>query len=124
MPKKYLPILSGLGYSIIFGFSFLFTKNALTNINPFHLLAYRFSIAAITLTLLLFLGFIKISYKNKNVKILLLLVITEPVLYFIFETLGINKTTSSEAGLMISLIPVAVTILGAIFLQEKPSKKQ
>ncbi len=124
MPKKYLPILSGLGYSIIFGFSFLFTKNALTNINPFHLLAYRFSIAAITLTLLLFLGFIKISYKNKNVKILLLLVITEPVLYFIFETLGINKTTSSEAGLMISLIPVAVTILATIFLKEKPSWKQ
>ena len=124
MSQKYLPIFSGLGYSAIFGFSFLFTKNALTNINPFHLLAFRFSVAAITLTLLLFLGVIKINYKNKKMKVLLLLGLTEPVMYFIFETLGINRTTSSEAGLMISLIPVAVTILASIFLKEKPSRKQ
>ena len=124
MIKRYLPLLSGLGYSTIFGFSFMFTKNVLAFIKPFHLLAFRFAIAAIFLTLLWLTGVIKLNYKNKNIKILLLLSMTQPVLYFIFETIGINNTTSSEAGLMISLIPVAVTILAVIFLNEKPSKIQ
>ncbi len=124
MSKKYLPLLSGLGYSSIFGFSFMFTKNALEEIAPFHLLAFRFTIAALFLSILWLLGTIKLNYKNKDIKILILLAITQPVLYFIFETNGINRTTSSEAGLIISLIPVVVTILAAIFLNEKPSRKQ
>jgi drug/metabolite transporter (DMT)-like permease len=35
-----------------------------------------------------------------------------------------NFTTSSEAGLLVSLIPVVVTILAIFFLNETPSRKQ
>ena len=47
----------------------------------------------------------------------------QPVIYFIGETLGIQYTNSSFAGVMISLIPVSTAILSAIFLQEHISRR-
>ncbi|WP_233486927.1 MULTISPECIES: DMT family transporter [unclassified Halanaerobium] len=122
--KSYLPYISGSIFSIIFGFSFLFTKEGLEIISPFHLLGFRFALAAVSLTILKIAGFIDISFKGKNIKMLLVLALFQPGLYFIFETSGIMYTTSSEAGMMIALIPVIVTIIGAIFLDEKPTFKQ
>lgn len=122
--KKYLPYFAGITFACIFGFSFMFTKEGLEVIRPFQLLAYRFTFAAISLSLLVLIGVIKIDYNYKRIKLLIILAIIQPGLYFIFETLGINNTTSSEAGMMIALIPVIVTILASIFLKEIPNKKQ
>ncbi|MFW6381767.1 MAG: DMT family transporter [Bacillota bacterium] len=112
--------MAGLCFSIIFGFSFMFTKEALEVIDPFLLLALRFLLAATTLTLLKITGLVRMNFKGKKLSLVFLLALFQPVFYFIFETVGINLTTSSEAGLMISLIPVAVTILAALILNEKP----
>ena len=122
--KDYLPLLAGLTFSSIFGFTFMFTKEGLELISIFHLLGFRFGLAAVVMTTLYFLNIINLEFKGKDLKALFLLATAQPGLYFIFETLGVNMTASSEAGLMISLIPVVVTILAAIFLNEKPSKKQ
>ena len=105
----------------IFGFSFIFTKGALDYITPHQLLAFRFITAALVLTLLRALRVIKIDLKNRPLGRVLLLALFQPVLYFILETTGINLTTASEAGLMIALIPVFVTLLAALFLKEIPS---
>ena len=121
---KYLPIFAGLLVSVIFGFSFLFTKEALDNIQAFHLLGFRFACAFIVLTLLKVMGLIKINFKGKSLNLLFLLALFQPVAYFIFETLGLKLSTASEAGMMIALIPVVVAILATIFLAEPPSKKQ
>jgi len=122
--KKILPYIAGIIYSSIFGFSFLFTKEGLELIQPFHLLAFRFSIAAILLTLLLLFKIIKIDFRNKKIGLLLTLSLVQPCLYFIFETIGIYMTTSSEAGMIIALIPVSVTILASFLLKEKPGVLQ
>jgi len=122
--KRYLPLLAGITFSVLFGFTFMFTKEGLESVSIFHLLGFRFSLAAIVMTILKYLGFIKIKFKGKDLKSLFLLATAQPGLYFVFETLGVNMTASSEAGLMISLIPVVVTIMAAVFLNEKPSKKQ
>ncbi len=119
--KSILPYLSGIVVSIIFGFSFMFTKKALDNIESFHLLAFRFSFAAIFLTILQILGVIKIHFRGKKIHSLLLLSLFQPVIYFICETIGVNMTSSSEAGMMIALIPVFVTVLAAVFLKENPT---
>ncbi|GAB6098966.1 DMT family transporter [Halanaerocella petrolearia] len=121
---KYLPILCGLLVSVIFGFSFIFTKEALSVISTFHLLGFRFAIATLLLTILNIMGIIKLDFKEKNIRLLFLLSFFQPVIYFICETVGIRLTTSSEAGMMIALIPVSVTILAAIFLNERPALKQ
>src|SRR6056297_39941 len=122
--KKYLPYLSGLSFSLIFGFSFMFTKNVLQTISPFQIMGYRFLSAAILVNLLWLFGIIKINLNFNDLKYLFYISLAQPIFYFIFETTGMNYTTSSEAGLLISLIPVAVTILAVFFLNEKPSKKQ
>lgn len=122
--EKFLPYIAGTVMALIFGFSFLFTKEALADIGPFHLLGLRFGIAASLLTILKMVGVIKVDYKGKSVYKLIAIALAQPVFYFIFETLGIKISSSSEAGMMIALVPVIVTILAAIFLQEYPSKSQ
>jgi drug/metabolite transporter (DMT)-like permease len=119
-----LPILSGIGAAAIFGLSFLFSKMALNSAGTFELLSFRFLTAFLIMTALIGLKIIKVNYKGKNIKGLLLLGIMEPIIYFIFETYGIKFSSSSIAGLMIALIPIGVVILSAYFLKEKPSAVQ
>lgn len=122
--KKFLPYLSGLLFSTIFGFSFMFTKEALEVIDPFQLMGYRFLTAGLLVNVLWLIGVFKIDAPFSKLKYLLLVTIAQPVLYFIFETIGMDYTTSSEAGLLVSLIPVVVTLLAIVFLNETPSKRQ
>ena len=122
--KDIKPYLAGLCVAVIFGFSFLFTKEALDLLTPFHLLGFRFATAALMLTILYLVGFIELDFRNKQMGKLVLLGLFQPVIYFICETLGINLTTASEAGMMVALIPVSATIMSAIFLDEKPAFKE
>lgn len=122
--SDYRLILAGLAVSIIFGLSFLFIKEGLDVLAPFHLLGLRFALAAIILTLLWFVGVIQIDLKGKNLRSLMILTLMEPVVYFTCETIGIKLTSSSEAGIIIALVPVFTTLLGAIYLREKPTMVQ
>lgn len=126
MSKKetFLPILSGAVTSIIFGLSFLFSKRALNVADPYSLLSFRFLLAFSVMTVLMLCKIIKIDYKGKNIKNLLFLGLMQPIVYFIFETYGIKFSSSSQAGLMIALIPIVVSILSAYILKEKPSNIQ
>lgn len=122
--KKIIPYFTALITNIIFGLSFLFTKKALMVSNPITLVAFRFLLAFIIMSLLIVFKVIKVNYKNKPMKWLIVLAIIEPIIYFIFETYGLQRTSSSLGGLMIALIPIVVTILAIYFLNEKPSRKQ
>ncbi len=102
----------------------MFSKIGLEVMTPVELIAFRFLLAALTMTVLRVFKIIKVDLKGKNIKMVLLTSFCEPVLYFFFESMGISMTSSSEAGLMISLIPVFVTIFSMIFLHEKLSSSQ
>ncbi len=121
---RFLPILAGLCVTLIFGFSFLFSKTALQSLTPFQLLASRFTIAALCITLLVRLKVVRIQLKGKPIASLLILSIVQPILYFLFEAWGLQNAGASEAGIMLSLIPIIVTVLAAVFLKERPSKLQ
>lgn len=122
--KTHLPVLSCVLVSVIFGFSFLITKEALDVFGPYQLIGFRFAAAALFLTVLRLLGIIKINLKGKKVGQLILLTLFQPILYFIFETNGINLTTASISGIIISLIPIAVTIIAGIMLRERATAIQ
>lgn len=122
--ERYFPYLAGIGMALIFGFSFIFTKEALYEVGPFHLLGFRFGMAALLLSFLKLTKVIKVKYKGKKLQKLVAIALAQPVTYFVFEAFGIKLTNSSESGMMIALIPVVVTILAAIFLKEFPSKIQ
>jgi drug/metabolite transporter (DMT)-like permease len=122
--SKYLPYVAGIAISIIFGMSFMFTRQALDSFGTFHLLAFRFTLAALMLSILALIGVIKVEFRNKPIKELLLLCFFQPIAYFIFETIGVKLTSSSQAGMMIALIPVIVTLMAVVFLKESPNKMQ
>lgn len=108
----------------IFGFSFLFSKLAMGVAEPFVLLAVRFLVAFILMTVLMFAGVVKCDLKGKDLKPLILLGILQPVIYFICESYGIKYSSSSFAGIMIALIPIAGVLFGFIMLGEKPTLAQ
>ena len=109
--------------AIIFGFSFIFTKNALDYLEPFQLIGIRFLVAALIMTFLKTIGVLKIDIKTKNMKALILVALLQPVIYFIFETLGVDLTTASESGIIISLVPISITIFARLLLKEKLTVK-
>ncbi|MGD9761757.1 MAG: DMT family transporter [Candidatus Izemoplasmatales bacterium] len=112
--------IAGIFFSIIFGFSFMMSKIALEYVTPVGLIAYRFLLALIVFEILRLTRVIKININKKALLSIVLVAIFQPVLYFLFETFGLAKTTSAEAGLMIALIPIFVTILSTFILKEKP----
>lgn len=116
--------IAGVIYATIFGFTFMFSKVALTYVIPIGLIAYRFLIAILVLEILRWFKVIHIRFEKKHIKDLFLVALFQPILYFIFETFGIKLTTSGEAGMMIALIPIFVTILSSIILKEAPKKIQ
>lgn len=122
--EKVFPILAAVIYSVIFGLSFLFAKIGLETMNPIELVAYRFLIASLVLTILRLLKIIKIDLKGKDLRLVLLTAMFQPVLYFLFEVKGIDLSTTSESGLILSLIPITVAIFARIFLDEKLLKSQ
>jgi len=118
------PHLAGISFAVIFGFSFMFSKIALTHISPIGLVAYRFLIAFLMFELLRRLKILPIRLNWKEARHFVLVALFQPVLYFLFETYGLDKTTSSEAGMMIALIPIFVSLFSMVFLRERPKPIQ
>ena len=116
--------LAGILFSTIFGFSFMFSKIALNYVSPMGLIAYRFLIAFIVFEVLRQCKVVRIRFDPTFFKMLFLVALFQPILYFIFETFGLRYTQSSEAGMMIALIPIFVSIFSSIILKEKTKKLQ
>ncbi len=109
--------------NVIFGFSFMFSRVVLMEVDAFVTLALRFTIAFLVMTALVCLRLVKVNLK-KDLRPLLALGIVQPVLYFTFESLGIRLTNSVISGSMIATVPVAGMLLSAAILRERFTAKQ
>lgn len=110
--------------SLIYAFALLVIKNLLDNISLFDLLSQRFLLSAITMIFLRRIGVIKVNLKGKNITVLIFVSMLQPIIYFIFESLGIKYTTTVMAGMIFSLIPLVVLAAERIILKEKSNGKQ
>lgn len=117
-------ILAGIGVYTLWGFSFLASRIAQDYVTPFVLLAYRFDIAVLVLSVPLLLKKRAVKLRGKNIKPLLLLGLAEPCIYFIGEQYGLRYSNSSFSGIMIAVIPIVTLIMAAVFLRERPSRAQ
>ena len=122
--KTTVGILCALGCEILFGFSYIFTKNATKVAGELDLLRWRFFIAFAVILLFMVTGIIKVDLRGKGIKPLLLIALFSPCVYFIGETVGINNTTASESGVFLACIPVASLIASALILKKKPKRLQ
>lgn len=105
---------------MIFGLSFMFTGIALKNASPMTVIADRYIVAFLGLSIVMLVSKTKIKI-GKNVWKLILMSLFQPLMYFIFETYGIQLTNSSFSGVMISIIPVVSMIFGIFILNERPT---
>lgn len=114
-----------IGASVIWGFSFLFTKRALAHLDGrlFDLLSYRFVISSIILLAMWALKIIKLDFKGKDLRPLLIMAALQPGLYFVFETMGIDRVATSETGLILAMFPIVTTVFGVFFLKERVTAK-
>ena len=109
--------------ALLWGMSFLWTKNILDEFQVLELLAVRWTLSALLFGVLAAVGFIKVSYRGKPKKYLLLGAFVQPCLYALFETWGVDFTTSSVSSIFIAVIPLAVVIINAAFFRAKVPQK-
>lgn len=104
---------------LLYGTTLTATKICLNYYSTPQLMSFRMLISAF-----FFLPFIYTVYKNikidpKDLKLIFLMILCEPCLYFIFETTALKYTTSGQAGIVSSLEPVILVIAARIILKER-----
>ena len=120
--------------NVIYGTSVFFTSSLSSSVDVLDILALRFLMSFLTLFLLKQAKIIKINVGLKDVfkptehhtyiKNLLAAAMFEPVLYMLFETLGITMTTGITAAILLSLNPISHCICEEILLKEKSTPMQ
>ena len=122
--KTIIGCLYALGCEVLFGMSYVFTKQTTESAGAFELLGWRFFTAFLVITALVLTGIVKIDLKGKKLKPLLLVALFSPVIYFVGETVGIANTSASESGVFLACIPVVSLAASALVLKKKPTRRQ
>lgn len=104
---------------LLYGTTLTATKICLNYYSTPQLMAFRMFVSAIFFLPFLFTVYKHIKIDLKDIKLLLLMVLCEPCLYFLFETNALKFTTSGQAGIVSSLEPVLLVIAARIILKEK-----
>ncbi len=94
------------------------------------LIAVRFCVAFFVLNLIVLCGKVlgkghfQFSLRGKPKGPILKLALCQPVIYFIAESYGIKYTSSSFAGIIVAMIPIAGVMVDAILMHSKIGHKQ
>ncbi len=116
--------LCALGCETLHGMSYAFTKQSTGSAGVFFVLGWRFTVAAVLMTLCIVTGLVKVRFRGKPLMPLLSVVFLCPVVYFLGETLGISRTTATECGIFVASIPVISLIASALILKKRPTGLQ
>lgn len=116
------PIIGLLAAMILWGSSFVALKLAFQVYDPMVVIFFRMFIATLCFVALR-RRFRGIPYHRGDWKPLLLLAFFEPCLYFIFEAWALVYTTASQAGMIVSILPLMVAAAAHFLLKEHTSKR-
>ena len=116
--------LCELGCEVLYGLSYLFTKQTAETASPLALLGWRFVVALAAMSLCVALGFIPVRLKGRRLGPLLRVALFCPCLYFIGETVGIRETTVTESGVFLACVPALSLLASTVILKKKPTKRQ
>lgn len=118
----------------IYGTSVYFTGALTASVDVLDILSLRFLLSFAVLWILKVTRILKINVGVKDIfkkterhpfiKSLILAALFEPVLYMLFETLGISMVSGITAGVILSLGPVTSLVCEALLLKERASKLQ
>lgn len=120
--KNILPTLSIIGAVFLWGSSFAAMRIVLQDLHPFAVMFCRLFSALIFIIPISIKLFPK-SYQKNDWKILALMVLFQPCLYFLFESNALTFTTSSQAGIISACLPLMVAVAAWFFLSESINSK-
>ncbi len=130
----FLAYLCAILKCIIYGSTVFFTAQLTKNMDFLDLLALRFLLSFAVMFILKITrlwkikvgikSFFKKDEKSPFLKNLVFAALFEPVLYMLFETLGVSMTTNITAAVIISLAPISSCIIEELFLKEKSTVLQ
>jgi drug/metabolite transporter (DMT)-like permease len=106
--------------TVFWGASYILTKLALDVLQPFNLTAARFIIAFVVSALVFYKHILKSDIETIKYALILAIILLGE---FISMTFGLQYTTASNAGFLISLSVVFIPILASLFLKQKIERK-
>jgi len=126
MPKSDTrwPYVAVVLNAVILGLSFLFVKLTFAYAHPLDVLAHRFAVSFLVMSVPVALGWIKLSYRGKPWPKLLLLALLFPTSFFILQAFGLLHATSAEGGILYAFTPIVTMIMASLFLGERTSVLQ
>ncbi|HKK95123.1 MAG TPA: DMT family transporter [Anaerovoracaceae bacterium] len=123
MENKKILYLQVLFIGIFWGTSFVVIKIALSYITPYDYLSVRWTIAAVLALILVMAKKLKVNYRGKPNKYLVILALIQPGMFSLFESLGVQKTSASETSIILALVPIMTAFIVSIILREKVKAK-
>ncbi len=108
--------------SIIWGSSFILIKKSLEQFNPYEVGALRVLIAGLLLLPIAILN--RKKFPKKNIKWLILAALTGNFIPMFLFPIAETQVSSSIAGIVNSMMPIFVIIVGALFWKFSTSKRQ
>jgi len=103
------------------GMSFVWIKIVYQYYDPLTTIFIRLLVSSLLLVFLAWIFKIPIIPKTKDIKAFLFLAFLEPFIYYIGESYGIQRVSSSVAAIMIATIPIVTPIFAYFKLKERLS---
>lgn len=124
--SPFLPYICLLFATIIWSSSFVALKIAFQGYHPMVVIFGRMAVGSLSF-LILAAMFKSVPLRQKNlfsdIKLVLIMVICEPCLYFIFEAKAIELTTASQVGMISAIMPILVSVVAFFILKEELTEK-
>jgi len=117
-------VLAALSMAFIIGFSFSGNKVALRTALPFAILAHRFTLAFLAMTLLRLCKVLPWTLSLGEMKKLLPMTLFYPLGFFSFQILGLSRVDSALSAILQAIIPVLTMVFASIFLKERTTLLQ
>jgi len=111
-----------VGAMVLWAGSFVAMKDALAVMDPWLVVLGRMLLAAAAFSLL-WRRTPPAGDIRRHLPKLLVMALSEPCLYFVFEAKALTLTTASQAGMITSLLPVMVACAAGLFLGERPGAR-
>jgi len=107
---------------VLWASTFIALKLAFRTYDPMVVIFGRMLVASLCALFVPFV-FRNISLRSKDVKYMVIMVICEPCLYFVFEAKALVHTSASQAGMIATMMPLLVAIAAWGILKETLTPK-
>lgn len=119
MSKQLKADLALLGVTIIWGSSFILTKNSLDHLETFNFLVVRFIIAAVLSSIIFYKNMLHLQKDTLIYGIRIGIILFSG---YALQTMGLNYTTASKSAFITGFSVVIVPLLSSLLLKQKPNK--